>query len=51
MRSELDGNGTEAGEVARKWVNQADSEDGRYWARTSDPELVDPMRAFPAGSI
>ena len=41
VREELDENGTEDGEVARSGLNQADSEDGRYWARTSDPQLVE----------
>jgi integrase len=41
VREELDENGTEDGEVARGGLNQADSEDGRYWARTSDPQLVE----------
>ena len=41
IRGELDENGTEDGEEAREGLNQAASEDGRYWARTSDPQLVD----------
>jgi hypothetical protein len=41
VREELDENGTEHGEVARGGLNQANSEDGRYWARTSDPQLVE----------
>jgi hypothetical protein len=27
--------------ASRKGRNQADSESGRYWARTSDPQLVE----------
>ena len=38
---ELDENGTDDGEKARERDNQAASEDGRYWARTSDPQLVE----------
>jgi hypothetical protein len=41
VREELDENGTEDGEVPDEGHNQADSEDGRYWARTSDPQLVE----------
>jgi hypothetical protein len=41
VREELDGNGTEEGEEARKGHNQAAGENGRYWARTSDPQLVE----------
>ena len=41
IRDELDENGTEDGEEARERDNQAESEDGRYWARTSDPQLVE----------
>jgi hypothetical protein len=39
VQKELDENGTEDGEEAREGLNQAASEDGRYWARTSDPSL------------
>ena len=39
--AELDEEGTADGEDDRGQVNQADSEDGRYWARTSDPQLVE----------
>ena len=35
MRSELDG------EKPCEGLDYADSENGRYWARTSDPQLVD----------
>ena len=41
MLSELDKEGTADGEEDPARVNQADSEDGRYWARTSDPQLVE----------
>jgi integrase len=37
----LDEEGTGDGEEPREGRNQADSENGRYWARTSDPQLVD----------
>jgi integrase len=51
IRDELDENSTEDGEEAREGLNQAASEDGRYWARTSDPQLVELVlwrrRAFP----
>jgi integrase len=39
--AELDEEGTADGEEDPSRVNQADSEDGRYWARTSDPQLVE----------
>jgi integrase len=39
--AELDEEGTGGGEADPARVNQADSEDGRYWARTSDPQLVE----------
>ena len=32
--------GTEDGPETLKGLNQAVSEDGRYWARTSDPQLT-----------
>jgi integrase len=38
---ELDENDAGSGEEAREGLNQADSENGRYWARTSDPQLVE----------
>lgn len=41
VRAELDEDGTSDGEVPPEGLNQADSEDGRYWARTSDPQLVE----------
>ena len=41
VREKLDENGTDDGEEAREGHAQADSEDGRYWARTSDPQLVE----------
>jgi integrase len=41
LRTELDEAGTEDGEEAQERHNQADSEDGRYWARTSDPQHVE----------
>jgi integrase len=37
----LDKNGTSDGEEDPERVNQADGENGRYWARTSDPQLVE----------
>jgi len=41
VRNELDEEGTSDGEVPPEGHNQAVSEDGRYWARTSDPQLVE----------
>ena len=41
MLAALDKNGTTAGEEDPERIHQADSEDGRYWARTSDPQLVE----------
>jgi len=41
VQAELDKEGTAGGEEPREGRNQADSEDGRYWARTSDPQLVE----------
>jgi hypothetical protein len=41
VRSVLDEEGTEADEAEPEGLNQADSDDGRYWARTSDPQLVE----------
>ena len=41
VRAELDEEGTSNGSVAPPALNEADSEDGRYWARTSDPQLVE----------
>jgi integrase len=38
---ELDESGTDDGEEGHEGLNQAASEDGRYWARTSDPQLVE----------
>jgi integrase len=38
VREELDGNDTEDGQDDPEGLNHADSEDGRYWARTSDPQ-------------
>jgi hypothetical protein len=38
----LDDEGTVDGQEPREGLNQAVSEDGRYWARTSDPQLVEP---------
>jgi hypothetical protein len=37
----LDKEGTQDGEETPEGLNQAVSEDGRYWARTSDPQLVE----------
>jgi hypothetical protein len=39
--SELDEEGTTDGEEPAEGHNQAVQEDGRYWARTSDPQLVE----------
>ena len=41
VRAELDEEGTADGEERHEGRNQADSKDGRYWARTSDPQLVE----------
>jgi hypothetical protein len=41
VRGELDENDTDDGEEAPEGLNQAAGEDGRYWARTSDPQLVE----------
>jgi hypothetical protein len=41
VRSALDEEGTTMPEAEPEGLNQADSEDGRYWARTSDPQLVE----------
>jgi hypothetical protein len=41
VRAELDEEGTANGDETPEGLNQADSEDGRYWARTSDPQLVE----------
>jgi hypothetical protein len=41
VRAVLDKEGTEEGDVPRRGHSQAVSEDGRYWARTSDPQLVE----------
>jgi integrase len=41
IREEVDGNDTEPGDDAQEGRNEAASEDGRYWARTSDPQLVE----------
>jgi integrase len=41
VRAALDEEGTKDGEEPREGLNQADSKDGRYWARTSDPQLVE----------
>jgi integrase len=41
VRAELDEEWTQDGEASRRGHNQADCEDGRYWARTSDPQLVE----------
>jgi hypothetical protein len=46
--------GTEDGRETLEGLNQAVSEDGRYWARTSDPQLVesaDPARAVALSHI
>jgi integrase len=53
VRSAMDEEWTEAGKAGPEGLNQADSEDGRYWARTSDPQLVEPAKLiliFRAGS-
>src|SRR6266550_1898202 len=47
----LDEEGTPNGEETPQGLNQAVSEDGRYWARTSDPQLVDPLRRRRLGRI
>ncbi len=39
--AELDEEGTRNGEETRESLNDAVSGDGRYWARTSDPQLVE----------
>jgi integrase len=39
--AELDGDGTADGEEPPQGLNQAVSASGRYWARTSDPQLVE----------
>jgi integrase len=39
--AELDEEGTLNGDETPEGLSQADSEDGRYWARTSDPQLVE----------
>jgi integrase len=41
VQEELDENDTDDGEEPQEGLNQADSESGRYWARTSDPQLVE----------
>ena len=41
VRSALNEKLQESGEAEPEGLNQADSEDGRYWARTSDPQLVE----------
>jgi integrase len=41
IREELDESGTGDGEESPEGLNQADDADGRYWARTSDPQLVE----------
>jgi integrase len=41
---ELDEEGTADGGEPGEGLNQAVSEDGRYWARTSDPQLVERIR-------
>ena len=46
VRAALDEEGTEDGEEPREGHNQADSEDGRYWARTSDPQLCELVRRW-----
>ncbi len=46
--AKLDEEGTANGDETREGLDQAVSEDGRYWARTSDPQLVDSGRAFGA---
>lgn len=45
VRSALDEEWTEVGEAPREGLNQADSEDGRYWARTSAPGPLFSVRA------
>jgi hypothetical protein len=47
----LDDEGTADGEAPCEGRNQADSEDGRYWARTSDPQLVDPIAGVTSASV
>jgi integrase len=42
----LDEERTMEGEEPREGRNQADSENGRYWARTSGPQLVDSGQPF-----
>jgi integrase len=41
VRAELDEEGTTDGPVPGEGLGQTDSENGRYWARTSDPQLVE----------
>jgi hypothetical protein len=41
VQEELDENDTDGGEEALEGLNHAASESGRYWARTSDPQLVE----------
>jgi integrase len=45
--AELDEEGTKDGHETPEGLNQAVSEDGRYWARTSDPQLVERKRRSP----
>ncbi len=51
VRAELDEEGTLDGLEPREGHNQADGEDGRYWARTSDPQLVEPILGLPSVAI
>jgi hypothetical protein len=51
VRGELDENDTDDGEEAPEGLNQAAGEDGRYWARTSDPQLVDPIAGVTSASV
>jgi hypothetical protein len=44
VQSQSDKEGTADGEEPREGRHQAVSKDGRYWARTSDPQLVELVR-------
>jgi integrase len=41
VREELDESGTDEGDDATDRLDEAEGENGRYWARTSDPQLVE----------
>jgi len=44
VRSVMDAEWTKDPQEAKKQPNHEDPEDGRYWARTSDPQLVELVR-------